>query len=91
MSRTRTNTPIEEIDRLAKEEGLSLEKDGDARAFRAFSRTFRIEKAPAGKNGLFQVSSTTDSDEDPGYEGMETRDTIRRLFRRAVKWKERTP
>jgi hypothetical protein len=92
MSKTRTNTPIDEVDRLACEEGVeNLEADGKTRSLRAFNRTFLIEEAPAGKNGLFKVISKTDDPEDAGYEGMETRDSIRRLFRRAVKWRERVP
>lgn len=94
MSRTRTNSPIEDVDRIAREEGLTgLEEGGDCRRFRAFSREFVIKEAPAGKVGIFAVTSTPvgEAAEEAGYEGMETHDSIRRLFRRAVKWKERVP
>ncbi|MGH2938298.1 MAG: hypothetical protein ACRDPE_09290 [Solirubrobacterales bacterium] len=94
MSKTRTNSPIADVDRIAEEEGIkSLEKTGEkSRSFQAFGRVFEIEEAPAGKVGIYAVKSTpVDMPDDAAYGGMETHITIRRLFRRAVKWKERVP
>lgn len=89
MSRVRTNTSIEEIDRLAREEGLSgLTKGEKRRTFSAFGRSYEIEEAPPGKVGLFRVVALPEHDDATGYQGMETLGTIRRLFRRAAQWKE---
>jgi hypothetical protein len=97
MSKVRTNSSIEDVDRIAQEEGLKslaevVGSGPPARQFEAFNRVFRIEEAPAGKVGIFAVTSTPkEGSEAAGYQGMETHATIRRLFRRAVKWKERVP
>lgn len=94
MSRVRTNSSIDEVDRLAREEGIrSLTKTGEkSRSFEAFGRTFEITEASPGKVGIFGVKSTpVGESDDAAYEGMESHDSIRRLFRRAVKWKERVP
>lgn len=91
MSKVRTNSPIEDIDKIAKEVGIkSLETaDDGARTFEAFGRVFRIREATPGKVGVFSVSSKPKGhSDDAAYEGMENHDRIRLLFRRAVKWRE---
>jgi len=92
MSRVRTASPIDEVDRIAREEGVeSLTETGErSRSFEAFGRVFEIAEAPPGKVGLFSLTSTPKDDpEAPPYEGMETHARVRHLFRRAVKWRER--
>lgn len=94
MSRVRERSAIEDVDRLAKEEGLqSLEKteDGGGRTFRAFNRVFTILPAPPGKVGLFQVDSRPEDPEEAGFSALEPHARVQHLFRRAVKWRERTP
>lgn len=96
MSKVRHNSPIEDVDRMAQDEGLEslVAMDGKpkGRTFEAFGRVFEIEEASAGKVGIFAVRSTPTNDpESPAYGGMETHATLARLFRRAVKWKERVP
>jgi hypothetical protein len=95
MSRVRTVSPIDDIDRIAKEEGVeSLVSTTDGgRVFEAFGRRFIIEEATPGKVGIFKVTSTPlDAGRDKNvssYEGFETHERIQKLMRRAVKWRER--
>lgn len=96
MSRVRTASPISDVDKMAREEGIeSLEETGEkSRRFEAFGRIFDIAEVSPGKVGLFSIRSTPkeaegDDNYSSAYEGTETHATIRRLFRRSVKWRER--
>jgi hypothetical protein len=96
VSRVRTASPIADVDRIAREEGIeTLEETGEkARRFEAFGRIFDISEVAPGKVGLFSVRSTPkeasgDDSYASAYEGNETHDTLRRLFRRAVVWRDR--
>lgn len=91
MSRTRTNSPIEDIDRIARQEGLELAEDGSKRTFTAFNRDYTITEAPAGKVGIFGLEMIAREEEQPDFTGTQTHDQLRKLFRRAVKWKEGVP
>lgn len=86
MSKTRTKSPISDVDRIAEEEGLELQKPTDtSRSFIAFGRVFEIEEASAGKVGIFEISSTPrGATDEAAYEGFETHGGIRKLFRRSV-------
>lgn len=92
MSRVRTASPIADVDRMANDEGIELEKtDEKSRRFEAFGRVFDLAEVAPGKVGLFSVRSTPkDAGDDyaSAYVGNETYDTIRRLFRRAAVWQE---
>lgn len=88
MSRVRTNSPIDDVDRIAQEEGFELSQEGDVRTFGAFNRLFRIEEAPSGKVGIFRIESRPEDPDEPGYHGMETHATLRRLFQRSIVWRE---
>lgn len=95
MSRVRTASPISDVDQMAEERGIELEETGEkSRRFEAFGRVFEIAEAPPGKVGLFSITSrpkeAREGDEYPSaYEGMETHETLRRLFRRSAVWKEK--
>lgn len=84
MSKVRSNSPIEDVDKIAAEVGLELVRDGDARTFYAsiWGRGYRIEEASAGKVGIFSVAATIEG--EPEYSGTLTHNRVRQLFRRAV-------
>lgn len=85
MSRVRTRTPIEEVDRIAEEEGLELFDTGSGRAreFTAFDREYVIREQRAGKVGLFHLTAETRDGRNRYEEAGMTRGRIRKLFRAA--------
>lgn len=90
---SRKNSPIADVDRIAKQEGVqSLAEDGEkARTFEAWGRVFKISEVRPGQVGIFKIESKpVDEDvDDAAFSGSATHDYLRKLFRRAVKWKER--
>lgn len=93
MSRVRTASPIADVDRIAEEHDVTLEETGEkSRRFEAFGRIFDISEVAPGKVGLFSIRSTPkeasgDDSYSSAYEGNETHDTLRRLFRRTALWR----